>query len=248
MTEAPGRPMNQRAYRAAVISFALAVAGGVMAAIGYGTGHTERMLGIGLALALCGIGFGLVAWAKYLDLDEHVDSGPCHECDRVDSPRSRGAGLPCAGGPDRTAKISTILTEDAPLSVGLLFDTSGSMKAKMKKAAEAAEAFFRTSNAADEFFLIEFNDRPRLKSNFTSDSGRRAPRQIAHARPTGRTTLIDAVYLAVGQMKRARHMRKALVILSDGGDNWSRHSAREIRAALIESDVQVYAMDCSIPN
>jgi VWFA-related protein len=144
-------------------------------------------------------------------------------------------------------KISAILTEDAPVSVGLLFDTSGSMKAKMKKAAEAAESFFRTANAEDEFFLIEFNDRARLTSRFTSDSDA-VYQQIAHARPTGRTTLMDAIYLAVGQMKKARHLRKALVILSDGGDNWSRHSAREIRGELIESDVQVYAMGMFDPE
>jgi Ca-activated chloride channel family protein len=144
-------------------------------------------------------------------------------------------------------KISTIFTEDAPVSIGLLFDTSGSMKSKMKKAAEAAEAFFRTTNAQDEFFLIEFNDRARLTSRFTSDSDA-VYQQIAHARPTGRTTLMDAIHLAVGHMKQARHMRKALVILSDGGDNWSRHSAREIRAALIESDVQVYAMGMFDPE
>jgi Ca-activated chloride channel homolog len=167
---------------------------------------------------------------------------------------SIGAAVPGLGANDFRVledrveqKISVILTEDAPVSVGLLFDTSGSMKSKMNKAAEAAEAFFRTSNAADEFFLIEFNDRPRLKSSFTSDSNA-VYQQIAHARPTGRTTLIDAIYLAVGQMKKARHMRKALVILSDGGDNWSRHSAREIRALLIESDVQVYAMGLFDPE
>jgi Ca-activated chloride channel family protein len=137
--------------------------------------------------------------------------------------------------------IGTILTEEAPVSIGLLFDASGSMRGKMKKAAEAAASFFRTTNSEDEFFLIEFNDRARLMSRFTSDS-EDVYQQIAHARPTGRTTLIDAIFLGVGQMKQARHLRKALVILSDGGDNWSRRSSREVRAALIESDVQVYAM------
>lgn len=73
MTVPDPRPVNQRAYRAAIVSFALAIGGGVMAAVGYGTDHTERVLGIGLAVALGGIGFGLVAWAKYLDLDEHVE-------------------------------------------------------------------------------------------------------------------------------------------------------------------------------
>jgi Ca-activated chloride channel homolog len=137
--------------------------------------------------------------------------------------------------------ISGVLTEDAPVSIGLLFDASGSMRTKMKKAAEAAASFFRTTNTQDEFFLIEFNDRARLMSRFTSDSDE-LYQQIAHARPTGRTTLIDAIFLGAAQMKKARHLRKALVILSDGGDNWSRRSAREVRAELIESDVQVYAM------
>jgi ubiquinol-cytochrome c reductase iron-sulfur subunit len=73
MTPPTPRPVNERAYRAAIASFALAIVGGGVAAIGYGTEHTERMLGLGLAVALCGIGFGLVAWAKYLDLDEHVE-------------------------------------------------------------------------------------------------------------------------------------------------------------------------------
>ena len=65
-------PVNQRAYRAAIISFLVAIAGGIVAAIGYGTDNTGDLLGLGLAAALVGIGFGLVCWAKYLDLDEHV--------------------------------------------------------------------------------------------------------------------------------------------------------------------------------
>lgn len=137
--------------------------------------------------------------------------------------------------------ISTFSMDDAPVSIGFLFDASGSMRSKMKKSAEAAAAFFRTTNPEDEFFLIEFNDRARLIEPFTSDSDV-VYRQIAATRPNGRTTLIDAMYLAVRQMKKARHMRKAIVILSDGGDNWSRRSAHELRSALLEADVQVYAM------
>ncbi len=72
MSEPTGRPMNRRAYRAAVVSFTIAAAGGITAAVGYWTDETGDLLGLGLAAALTGIGFGLVAWAKYLDLDEHV--------------------------------------------------------------------------------------------------------------------------------------------------------------------------------
>lgn len=143
--------------------------------------------------------------------------------------------------------ISTILTDDAPVSIGLLFDTSGSMRTKMKKAAEATASFFRTTNREDEFFLIEFNDRARLMSPFTSDS-EDVYQQITHAKPSGRTSLIDAIFLGVAQMKKAKHLRKALVILSDGGDNWSRRTAREVKAALVESDVQVYAMGVFDPE
>jgi VWFA-related protein len=138
-------------------------------------------------------------------------------------------------------KIANFFTEDTPVSIGLLFDASGSMRSKMRKAAEAAEAFFRVANPADEFFLVEFNDRARLTVPFTQNASA-VSSEIARVRPMGRTTLIDAVYLATAQMKKARNPRKALVIFSDGGDNWSRHSAREIRNALIESDIQVYAM------
>jgi VWFA-related protein len=137
--------------------------------------------------------------------------------------------------------IHTVVTEDAPVSIGFLFDTSGSMRNKMKKAAEAAASFFRTSNPDDEFFLIEFNDKARLIAPFTTDADE-IYQQVAHARPAGRTTLVDAIALALGQMKKARHLRKSLVILSDGGDNWSRRSVREVKSALIESDVQVFAM------
>jgi VWFA-related protein len=142
---------------------------------------------------------------------------------------------------DSEQAISCFFTEDAPVSVGLLFDASGSMRSKMRKAAEAAVAFFRAANPGDEFFLVEFNDRARLVVPFTQDAAE-VYGEIARAKPMGRTSLIDAVYLAAAQMKKARNPRKALVIFSDGGDNWSRHSAREIRSALLESDLQVYAM------
>lgn len=137
--------------------------------------------------------------------------------------------------------ISSFFTEDTPVSIGILFDSSGSMRPRMGKAAEAAAAFFRQTNPDDEFFLVGFNDHARLLVPFT----RKAENiygQIAHIRPTGRTSLLDAIYLGIAHMKQARHARKALVIFSDGGDNWSRHSVREIRNALLESDLQVYAM------
>lgn len=137
--------------------------------------------------------------------------------------------------------IATFATEDAPVSIGFLFDISGSMRSKMQKSTEAAAAFFQTANRKDEFFLVEFNDRARLIAPFTADY-EELYRGILHTRPRGPTALIDAIYLSLAQTKRAQHARKALVILSDGGDNWSRHSVRQLRRALLEADVQLYAM------
>jgi Ca-activated chloride channel homolog len=137
--------------------------------------------------------------------------------------------------------ISNFSMEDAPLSIGLLFDISGSMRNKIQKATEATAAFFKTSNRQDEFFLVEFSERPKLTVPFTSDPDEIYDR-IAHTKPFGRTALLDAIHMAMGEMKHARNTRKALVIVSDGGDNRSRHSEREIKNAMLESDVLVYAM------
>jgi Ca-activated chloride channel homolog len=143
--------------------------------------------------------------------------------------------------------ITNFSFEDAPLSIGLLFDISGSMRNKIKKATEAAAAFFKTSNPDDEFFLIEFSDRPKLTVPFTSDPDEVYDR-IAHIKPFGRTSLLDAIHLGMGAMKQARNTRKALVIVSDGGDNRSRHTEREIKNAMLESDLQVYAMGIFDPE
>jgi Ca-activated chloride channel family protein len=144
-------------------------------------------------------------------------------------------------------RISYFAKDDAPVSIGLLFDTSGSMRTKMEKAAQAVQAFFATANSEDEFFLVEFSDRARLVVPFTKDSEEIYGR-VAATRPAGRTSLLDAIDVALKQMKKARHTRKALVIVSDGGDNWSRHTAREIRSVLLESDVQLYAMGIFDPD
>ncbi len=137
--------------------------------------------------------------------------------------------------------ITHFSKDDAPVSIGLVFDTSGSMNTKMRKSAVAAETFFKTANTDDEFFLVEFNDKPKLSVPFTPDSGL-ISRRISRLRPFGRTSLLDAIHLAMAQMKNAHNLRKALVILSDGGDNRSRYTASEVKNAMLESDVQLYAM------
>ena len=142
--------------------------------------------------------------------------------------------------------ITRFFTEDAPLSIGILFDSSGSMRPKVEKSSEAAGTFFREADPDDEYFLVEFNDRARLVTPFTMNPDSIYDR-IRATRPFGRTSLLDAVYLALQQMKHARYPRKALVIFSDGGDNWSRRSRHEVMSAVLESDVQIYAMGIFTP-
>jgi len=144
-------------------------------------------------------------------------------------------------------QLTHFASEDAPVSIGILLDASGSMKDKSAKATEAAARFFQTANRDDEFFLIEFGDRARLSIPFTTDPDQ-VYQRISRAHPFGRTSLYDAVHLALQHMKNARYSRKALLILSDGGDNSSRHNFLSIKTDLFESDVQVYAMGISTPE
>jgi len=138
-------------------------------------------------------------------------------------------------------KITQFSAEDAPLSVGLVFDTSGSMGPKLTKSRQAAAEFFKTANPQDEFFLVEFNDSPQLVVPFTPAS-EEVQNSLTFTQSKGRTALLDAIYLAMHEMKKARNPRKAILIISDGGDNSSRYTETEIRNAVREADVQIYAI------
>lgn len=138
-------------------------------------------------------------------------------------------------------EILQFSSEDAPLSIGLVFDTSGSMGSKLQKSRQAASQFFKTANPEDEFFLVTFNDRPELSVPFTSDT-EQVQNRLTFTQSKGRTALLDGVYLSMNQMKKARNPRKALLIISDGGDNSSRYTESEIKNAVREADVQIYAI------
>jgi len=143
---------------------------------------------------------------------------------------------------DKVAQqISSFSTEDAPISVGLVFDSSGSMSDKIEKSKEAALQFFKTSNPQDEFMLVNFNERPDLVSSFTSKFENLQDRLIL-VKAGGKTALLDAIYLAMAEMKKATTNRKALLLISDGGDNHSRYTERDIRKAVKESDVEIFAV------
>lgn len=138
-------------------------------------------------------------------------------------------------------EISNFSSEDAPISIGLVFDTSGSMGPKLQKSRQAAAEFFKTSNPSDEFFLVQFNDRPELTVPFTTDTAK-IQSALTFTQSKGRTALLDSVYLAMHEMKKAKNPRKALLIISDGGDNSSRYTETEIKNAVREADVQIFAI------
>jgi len=137
--------------------------------------------------------------------------------------------------------VTQFSSEDAPLSIGIVFDTSGSMGAKLQKSREAVRQFLKTSNPEDEFFLVQFSDRPDLTVPFTSEPEDVLSR-LTFLQPKGRTALLDGVYLAINTMKKARNGRKAILIISDGGDNSSRYTETEVRNRVREADVQIYAI------
>jgi Ca-activated chloride channel homolog len=121
---------------------------------------------------------------------------------------------------DRTEPqlIRHFSTDDAPISLGIIFDVSSSMYGKLDKSSQAIIQFLRNANPQDEFFLITFNDRPELRMDFTT-SVEEIQNEISKVKPDGTTALLDAVYLGLDRMKDAHNKRKALLIVSDGGDN-----------------------------
>jgi len=138
-------------------------------------------------------------------------------------------------------EIVTFSSEDVPISIGVVFDFSGSMANKIDKAREAALQFFKTANPQDEFFLVSFNERAELTSTFTNSVEDLQSRMLLTA-PKGRTALLDAIYLGLSQMRGAHHAKRALLILSDGGDNHSRYNENDIKRLVKEADTQLYAI------
>ena len=132
-------------------------------------------------------------------------------------------------------------SEDAPISLGVIFDVSGSMADKIDKSRQAVVEFFRTANPQDEFFLITFSEKPEVLVDFTS-SIEDIQSKLVYATPKGRTALLDAIYLGMDRMRKAHYERKALLIISDGGDNHSRYTEGEIKSMVREADVQIYGI------
>ena len=139
-------------------------------------------------------------------------------------------------------QITYFSDSDAPISVGILFDVSGSMSGeKIAKARKALERFINTSHPSDEYFLIAFNSRAQLLMDKTRD-GEAVLQKLTLVQPKQNTALYDACYLGVERVTRGTHQKKALLIISDGQDNSSRYNFGEVRRLMKESDVVTYAV------
>ncbi len=137
--------------------------------------------------------------------------------------------------------IKSFSSEDAPVSLGVIFDSSGSMSSKMDRAKDAVMEFFKTANPQDEFFMITFSDEPEVINDFTS-SVEDIQGKLVFTVPRKRTALLDAIYMGITKMREAKYPKKALLIISDGGDNHSRYTESEIKALVKEADVMIYAI------
>jgi Ca-activated chloride channel homolog len=137
--------------------------------------------------------------------------------------------------------LKTFSSEDAPVSIGVIFDLSGSMANKVIRARDSILEFMKTSNPQDEFFVVGFNDRPELIEDFTSSTDEIEAR-LSTVKAGRRTALLDAIYFGLNKMKQAKYERKALLVVSDGGDNRSRYTEGEVRSVVRESGVQIYSI------
>jgi Ca-activated chloride channel homolog len=142
---------------------------------------------------------------------------------------------------DMEQVITHFAMEDAPISVGFVIDASASMLGKMEKSREAVKSFLNTVNSEDEFFLVKFNNRVELAMDLTRDADK-LQKQIKLIQPSGTTALLDAIRFSITQMKKAKNVRKSLIIVSDGGDNSSRSTMTDLRTLVREADVQIYAI------
>jgi Ca-activated chloride channel homolog len=142
---------------------------------------------------------------------------------------------------DVEQKVVSLHREEGPVSVGFVFDASSSMKNRMDRSIAAIKSFLDTLTKGDEFFLIRFNDHPEVVTNFT-DNPDDILSDMSSIQPLGWTALNDAICLAVQKIKHAKNPRRALIVLTDGGDNNSRYTEAEVRRLVQESDTRIYSI------
>ena len=135
---------------------------------------------------------------------------------------------------------------DSPVSVGVVFDLSGSMQRKLDSARQSLKRFVETSHNDDDFFVVGFNRQANLVAEFSD--GESASRRLSFVKAQGETALYDAIYLGIEKALQGRHRRRALLLISDGQDNASRYSLAQVRQRLKEADLQLYAIGITRPG
>ena len=138
-------------------------------------------------------------------------------------------------------KIESFTHENVPVSMGIVLDLSGSMRGKIEQVNRAARAFLKAGNPDDEFFLIGFNDEVELLHDYTSDIDEISD-ALEDTVVAGKTHLYDAIYLGVEKAQSGAKSKKALVVITDGNDETSYYSLKELIARIQESDVQVFCI------
>jgi len=131
--------------------------------------------------------------------------------------------------------------EDGPISVALVLDFSGSMRDKIEFVHQAVDEFFQNANPDDDYYVISVSDKPTLIAD-ASQSTNTILARLATVEPKGMTSLYDSIYLGVNKLRSSRYKRRAMVIVSDGGDNHSRYTLKEIKSVLAESDILTYSI------
>jgi Ca-activated chloride channel family protein len=138
-------------------------------------------------------------------------------------------------------KVVHFSSQDQPVSIGIIFDSSGSMVSKIAKSRDACIQFMKLANPQDEFFLVGFNNRVFLEQDFTSQMDD-ITKRVIFDKAKGQTALLDAIYYGLEKVEQGRYPRKALLVISDGGDNHSRYTEKEVKEFIKESDAQLFAI------
>ncbi len=148
-------------------------------------------------------------------------------------------------------EVESFSHEDIPVTLGLVVDNSGSMKAKRPEVITAAMAFARASNSQDEMFVVNFNDTVSFglpQSTPFTDQPAQLEEALSKTDASGRTALYDAIAYALGHLKDASHDKKALIVVSDGGDNASKHTLPEITVLTVKSNAMIYTVGLFDPD
>jgi len=143
---------------------------------------------------------------------------------------------------DKAQEIRYFSADAGPASIVLLVDVSKSMTDKIDSERAAIAEFFKNADPQDEYFAIAFSNRPHLLVEDATQSLDEVQTKLTTIEPSGATAMLDAVYLAESELRTAKYSRKAILIISDGGDNSSRYTLRDIKRFVKESDVQIYAI------